>query len=437
MRVKMFVLAAAILIAWTCPALAQEPVPPDPGDAPPQQQEKKLTQEQDIDKLIGELTSDDSSLRDRAQKRLIEIGLPAAEAVEKLVDSEKMDIRARAKKILKALHYVTKADRVKILKEIDLCLWGCEPKPVDEETKKLIEELSSDDWQTREDALKKLVEKGPPVLREVAKLLDSDDLDRKDRAEKIINAIREKHLKAFKKQLDESTDAVRQLESASYYLVELLSTKGDKAMEKIVARFLAEAAGMMMTEADLNKPGRFGPGGRSITISTVNGRKTVTVNGEQVKLLGGNPGAGKVLTAIASDKKADKELKEKAVKALAARGETGAVAGLFDLLGRVSGLLKVEVAKALRKLTGQDFGPTRSSTFEEVDQALENWKKWWDENKGKEKYRFSEAPAGQDDDSIVTGEMQKRIQELMKGLLDKENERRKDDMERQRKDEGK
>ncbi len=58
------------------------------------------------------------------------------------------------------------------------------------EGKKLIEELSSDDWQTRENAVKKLVEKGVPVLREVAKLLDSDDLDRKDRAEKIISEIR-------------------------------------------------------------------------------------------------------------------------------------------------------------------------------------------------------------------------------------------------------
>lgn len=430
MRVKIIVLITAILIAGTATALAQEPVPPDPGIAPPDQVEKKLSQEQEIEKLIGELTGDDSTLRDGAQKRLIEIGLPVAGAVEKLVGSDRMDIRARAKKILEALHYVTMADRAKILKEIDLCLWGCEPKPVDEETKKLLEELSSDDWQTRENAVKKLVEKGVPVLREVAKLLDSDDLDRKDRAEKIISEIRGKNKKAFKEQLDKSTGTVRQLGSAPYYLVDLLSTKGASALERIVARFLAEAADMIMTEADLNRAGRFGPGGRSITISTVNGVKTVTVNGEQVNLLGKNPPAAKVLTAIVSDKKADRDLKEKAVRALGARGETSAVAELIKLLGSAGGLLKVEVAAALRKLTGQEFGPTRSSTFEEVDQALENWKKWWEENKDNQKYHLSAASADDDESIITDNDLQKRIQKLVKkAMAEAEKERKKENEE--------
>jgi hypothetical protein len=275
------------------------------------------------------------------------------------------------------------------------------------------------------------VEKGVPVLREVAKLLDSDDLDRKDRAEKIISEIRGKNKKTFKEQLDKSTGTVRQIGSAPYYLVELLSTKGASAMEKIMARFLAESADMIMTEADLNKAGRFGPGGRSITISTVNGVKTVTVNGEQVNLLGKNPPAAKVLTAIVSDKKADKDLKEMAVRALGARGETSAVGELIKLLGSAGGLLKVEVAAALRKLTGQEFGPTKSSTFEEVDQALENWKKWWEENKDNQKYHLSAAPAGEDDESIITDiDLQKRIQKLVKkAMAEAEKERKKENEE--------
>ncbi len=422
MRVKVLVLVA-VLTAWTGTAMAQEPVPPDPGDAPPaQQEEEKLSQEQEIEKLVGELGSDNWSVREAATKKLIKIGLPAAEAVEKLAESEDIEIRVRAKKILDALHYVSRADREKIEKEIERCLWG-ESKPLDEATKKLISDLSSDDWQTREDAVKKLIAKGPSVLKELEKLLDTDDPDLKDRLENIVKKIREKAKKQFQEQLKKSIETLKTIKSSSYHLVETLATKSAKPREDVVAKLLA---GILDLKGDDDTdniiPGRGGVVVGKVVVIIQGGKKRVIINGEEVTGLGKNPSADKVLSFVAKDEKKDVELRVEAVKTLKAREAVKAVANLVKLLGKSGGELQLETAKTLRKLTGRELGPVKKSTLEETQKALEEWKKWWDENKKDKKYRFTEQPVDDDNSDMGLGLQKgpmKALRKQMKEMLKK------------------
>jgi hypothetical protein len=94
------------------------------------------------------------------------------------------------------------------------------------------------------------------------------------------------------------------------------------------------------------------------------------------------------------------------------------VADLLKLLEKQGSKLKLEAAKALRKLTGQEFGPFEDSTLEDTEKALEEWKKWWEENKENEKYRFSEYSGDDEDSGIVIqpGATQKQLEELQKKM---------------------
>lgn len=400
---RIWMLVCLIVAVGVVPVFGQELVPPGPEDEkaepPAPAEKKKLTLEEEIASLTGELAAGESALRDAAARRLVEIGPQVIGPVEKLLESEEADVRFRAKKILDELHYVTKQDREKIEKQIDLCLWGGEEKELDEETKKLIEDLSSDDWQTREDAVKKLIEKGPAVLREFSKMLDSEDLDQKDRAEKIIKAIRENAKSEFEAQLTKSLSELECIVTAPYYLVNVLggkryladlaAAKKEKAREEIVGRLLRGTAGLL-TMADLRNPQR--RAGRSMSIMTTNGQTRVVIDGKEVQIIAENASPENVLGFIAADDKIERELRLLAVKALEAREAVNAVETLVGLLGKSRGAIQLAVAETLRKLTAQDFGPTRESTLEQVDEALQNWSKWWEENKEKQKYRFSEAP---------------------------------------------
>lgn len=420
MKRRILVLALLVAAAFAGTALAQEAVPPAPED--------ELTQEQKIEKLIGELGSDDWAVREAATKELARIGLPAAEAVEKLLESDDMELRIRAKKILAALRYVSKEDKEKIERQIDLCLWGGEAKELDEATKKLIEDLSSEDWQTREDAVKELSEKGLQVLRAVAKLLDTDDPDLKERVERVVKSIKEKAKTEMEEQLKKSVEALKEVKCASYALVDLLKTKGEKPREEIISKLLVGIAELKSDQDDGNtviiRPGK---GGVVIskTVVVINGKKRTFVNGEEVTGLGKNPSPEKVLSAIAADEKKEMELRLESLKAIEAREAAKAVTDLVKLLGKCSGELQLETARVLRKLTGQEFGPAEGSTLEENDKAVEEWKKWLEENKENEKYRFSEQPADNDGGAIIQlgqnakqlEEMRKKVQEAMKKAM--------------------
>jgi HEAT repeat protein len=438
-KLLVLVLAASVLFGAGT-AFAQELLPPGPEEkeeAPPAPQEEKVSQEE-IKKLIGELGSNEWSVREAATKRLIVIGLPAAEAVEKLVGSEDIELRVRAKKILEALHYVSKADREKIEKEIDLCLWNA-AKPAGEAAKKLIEALSSDDWKARGEAAKKLVEKGLDVLKEVSKLLDSEDPDLKDRAQRIVREIKEKAKKKFEEQLKKSIETLKPIKTAPYYLTGTFMTKGEKPRERVITDLLAGILKLKGEAGDgdsiivRGQPGRAGVVIARIQMVVRNGRKRVVINGEEVTGLGKNPPPERVLAVMAAEEKLEMDLRLMALKTLQARGDARAVKRLVKLLEKSKGGLQLEAAKTLRKLTGQEFGPTKDATSEETKKAVEEWKKWWEENKEEKKYRFTEQPVEDGGDTIIElgrarkqmEEMRKKMQEAMKkatGELEKKPE---------------
>jgi len=416
MKKLLLAAVAAGLLVCTGTALAQEAAPPAP-------EEKKISQEEEINKLIGELSSDEWSVREAATKKLIKIGAPAAKALEKLAESDDMEVRIRAKKILEALCYVSEADKKKIEKEIDLCLWGS-AKPADDEVKKLIEELSSEDWETRDAAVKKLIEKGTDVLKEMAKLLESDDPDLKDSAEKIVKKIKENAKKQFAEQLKKTIEALKSLKTAPYYLTDTLAVKKEKAREEVVTGIIK---GILDLKGELDGDGskivqRAG-GGAVIRIQVVNGRVRKWVDGEEVTGLGKNPTPERVLVVMAAEAKLDMDLRLKALKILRERGEDAkAVKRLVKLLEKSKDELQLEAAKTLRKLTGQEFGPRKEATQEENEKALEEWKEWWEENKEDKKYRFTQKKDDESKDGIIVAPgMQanrKKLEEMAKKLAE-------------------
>jgi len=387
--VRLIIVAAAvaILLVSSGAVIAQEEVPVAP------EEKKVIEKDNEIKKHIADLNSDSWETREEAMKALIKIGLPAAKELEKLVDSEEMEVRVRAKKILEALHYLPDAEKNKIEKEIELCLWGGSPKEAGEEVKKLIEELSSDDWQKREDAQKTLVEKGLDALRPITKLAEkSEDPDLKDKLERIAKEIREKTEDKFSEQLDKSVEIVKGIKSSSYHIIELLKSKDNESRERIEVKLLIgilDIAGFDPDGPIIVKGG----GGIVITQKVVmrNGKRTVTINGEDVTGLGKNPAPEKVLSHIAKNEKREAEMRIEAIKVIGEREATKAVEELVKLIGKSGGTLQLETANALRKLTGQEFGPTKTSTLEDTQKAMEEWQKWWEENKENEKFRLGES----------------------------------------------
>jgi HEAT repeat protein len=452
MRLKVLLgIVLAFLIASPI-AVAQELLPPDEDEekeeAPAEQE--KLEQSAEIEKLIGQLNSDEWSVREGATKRLTEIGAPAVEAVEKLVDSENMELRLRARKILDALHYVTRADREKIEKEIELCLGG-PVKPIDEETKKLIEGLSAEEWQTREDATKALIEKGLPIMPEMTKLLKSEDPEVKTRAEVIIKAIEENSKKKLEEQLAKSVNTVKEIKCASYYLVETLSTKKEERREKVITKMLMGCVDLKGSE-DAMGGIRVNPRGGNVTRTVIimGGKKRVFVNGEEITALGKNPSPDRVLVAIVADDKKEMDLRLESLEALKERKAECAVGELMKVLTKASGKLQLETAKTLRRITGQEFGPTEQSTLEEAEKSLEEWKKWWEENKKEQKYKFSEQSADDGDSTVKDAmkqlrralgndkEIKKRLEEALKkagGVVEEEKKKEDEKKEEPKKEE--
>lgn len=455
MRLKVLVgIVLALLIASPA-AVAQELLPPDDDEekkeAPAAPEGEKLTQAAEIEKLIGELNSDEWSVRENATKSLVKIGMPAAAAVEKLADSDNTELRLRAHKILEALHYVTKADREKIEKEIELCLGG-PAKPVDEETKKLMGDLSAEEWQTREDATKKLIEKGLPVLPEITKLLKSEDPEVKTRAEVIVKGIEEDAKKKLEEQLVKSVTAVKGIACAPYYLIETLTVKKEKRREHVVTMILmgtVELKGVEDAGGIVINPGAGGQRAMTRTVIIQGGKRRVFVNGEEVTSLGKNPTADRVLVAIVADDKKEMDLRLKSLDTLKERKAECAVGELMKILTKSSGRLQLETAGALRKITGQEFGPTGQSTLEEAEKALEEWKKWWEENKKENKYKFVEQPGGDGDtlDEVMKQfkkalgndkETKKKLEEIIKraqGALGEEKKKEEEKKEEPKKEE--
>ena len=63
---------------------------------------------------------------------------------------------------------------------------GVQDTNLGEEIKSMVKRLNADDWQTRESATKRLIEIGAPALSAVSPLRNSEDLEIKNRVEKIL-----------------------------------------------------------------------------------------------------------------------------------------------------------------------------------------------------------------------------------------------------------
>jgi len=79
-------------------------------------------------------------------------------------------------------------------------------------------------------------------------------------------------------------------------------------------------------------------------------------------------------------------LKIRAIVALGLRGEKAAVSTLLKLLTSADESVRDAAADALRKITGNDFGPKTGDTNEQVEKSLKKWEEWWNANKDKEEF---------------------------------------------------
>jgi beta-lactamase regulating signal transducer with metallopeptidase domain len=279
-----------------------------------------------VRELVGELESGDSAAKDAVAGKLIAAGTSAAAEVEKLLDSPDEAARARAQQILDALHYVTRTDGEKLEREIDLCIKAA---------------VSSEE--------------------------DGEN------------------------QLRKSLEAMEDMGSAPYYLVGVLAGRGETKREEFIARLLAGALDLPAGDAEID----------TIILGSATGKKAFRVtsgkNGEpmiiepeELPLLKGELTPAKVLCLVAVDSALDRDIRVRAVEALAARGAAQAVAILVKMLEKSEGAMLLEVAEALRRLTGQPFGPAAGASIEEIEESLNNWNSWWEKNRKQAGYRFDD-----------------------------------------------
>jgi HEAT repeat protein len=421
-------LVLAVVFFFQFALFAQEQPAEKPAAAPSEADSAKLQEE--INSLVKQLGSDDWQTRENATKRLIEIGAPAAAAVTALRTSEDIEVRVRAAKILDAIHWISPEDTAKI--EGLISKYVGEPganEASGEQTAKideLIKKLSSEDYKTREEATKSLIEIGRPALSAVEKLKTSEDAEVKTRAEQIAAEI-------IKKSQDLEAEVIKQMKEikqAVFYLIDRLSTgTTDPQREVKIAEILSGL--LNLSSGDNEGDGIVirgqGQGGvvviARLKVLGQKGKGRIIINGKEVTETesikkGAHP--AEVLTAILKDQEQNSELRARAARALAARGDKCAVMSLVNVLSDLKGKLQLSTAETLRKLTGEKFGPFENSTPEESAKSVEEWKGWLEKNKEDKAYRFKDQQANSGEGNDELGGMLKRMRK--QGALPKEAE---------------
>jgi hypothetical protein len=225
MRSCMLVLA--LLVCFQLPAFAQEevvekPAKPETEEVEESQPAEKAVEpaelQEQIDSLVKQLGADDWSARDRAMKRLMEIGPAALEAVSAVRNSEDMEVRTRAQEILAKLQWMTPEDEAKVNElfkkyETEVC------KEAPDNLQELLKKLTGDDAQARAEAAAALIEAGKPALAALKEMETPEDAGVKTLVAETMDTL-DKNLKKFEREV---TEEIRGIKFSASYLVRKLA----------------------------------------------------------------------------------------------------------------------------------------------------------------------------------------------------------------------
>jgi HEAT repeat protein len=419
---KWFLVFAAVLLVES--ALFAQEQPPEKPVAPASPTTDNAKLQEEIDSLVKQLSSDDWQTRENATKRLTEIGAPTAPTVAALRTSQDIEVRVRAAKILDSIYWVSPEDSTKIEGLVSKYVGepGSELAPkIDELTKK----LSSEDFKTREEATKELIEIGRPALSAVEKLKESDDAEVKTRAERIAIEI----VKKTQELEAEIIKQIKEIKHSDFYLLNrLCPASADKSREAKIAQILSGLLNLSTSQdgGDIIVR-RQGQGTvvivtKKLKILGKDGKARVVINGKEIteNALKKDAEPAEVLVAIVRDEEQNSELRTRAARALAARDDKCTTTSLVNALPDLKDKFQATVVETLRKLTGQNFGPLENSSAEERDKGLQEWKEWLEKNKEDKTYRFKDQQANAPDESDEFGGILKKLRK--EGNLPKEAE---------------
>lgn len=343
----------------------------------------------------------------------------------------------------------------------------------------LIKKLGSDEWKEREDASKALAEKGESIIPTLLKAYkETEDFEVKSRIvtileklgypspeemERIEKAVSEYEKMRFpdgkegeedgkekQKKENELLDELSKIKHSADYLVRLLATEMDvEKRSKAVAELLD---GLISGVGNIpgfkwNLPKKLGPGAKvrmKLVVVRSGKKRVVVVEDGKVVRGGGIDHNATPLTALLRvvREAEERRLKIRAIGALGLRGEKGAVSELLKLLESSDDELRNAAAEALRRITGNDFGPYRGADPEKVEEELKKWKEWWDANKDKEEYQPPKLQGEEKEEPKVglpeeneLKRMMKRLEELRKEMLKRQLERKEEEKKEKKKEE--
>jgi len=387
---KRLLMLSLVLICMQLPALAQEETPEKPAEpAAAETEGVKLNEE--IEALVKQLGADTWKEREDAMKRLIEIGRPALAAVAKAAESEDLEVKNRASKILETLNFISPADCAKVdglVKKYQKAVTAKIPDAIEE----LIKKLEDEDEKERNEAAENLLKIGRPALSYLDKLKASENAQLKELAEKISAEI----LENIEKFETEILEEIRKIKFSGAYLVgKLAPDSAEEALQKTVAQVLSGVFKLSYWNGPDNvmvRGNKLVVGGREMPLpagpwSIQEKGDKVFINGQEYNLpavIEENATPGNVLGRIVARGESGSGLKKTALDIIEKRKEKDAAGYLVRALSRTDGLdekeareLKFQILGVLSKIVEDGPGcPAADCSEDELGKSVKEWKRW-------------------------------------------------------------
>ncbi len=342
-----------------------------------------------IEALVKQLSVEDWEKREEATKKLIEIGEAVIPAVATIRNSDDMEVKTRAERILAAFHWISPEDRTAVDK-IVLEYEQHKKAKVEADIQKFAGQLGSEDGDIRKKAFDELVKTGKAALPELEKLSGSDNAQVKALAEDIIGKIGENE----KKFRTEIIEKLKSIKLSEFYLVRKLaagSTDADR--EALIAEVISGVMGL----AYWNGPSNVMVRGNQLVIdgeafplpagpwSIQEKGDSILVNGVEYslpfKFVEGISTAEVLGRIVAMDKSGD-ELRAAVVDIIAKRKEKDAIKYVVRVLkpveeGQTDTSLQRKILTALSGMFEDGPAiPTAEEGIDKLNESIRAWRKW-------------------------------------------------------------
>jgi len=193
----------------------------------------------------------------------------------------------------------------------------------------------------------------------------------------------------FKAQILSSSEILKGIDYISYHLVSSLSQKREGDRENILALLLGGVERLATSAVEVDTIITEESGGKKkVKIALDQSGKSTILSSIESKLLSLEPSPETVLCLLAYNKKSKISLRVGAIAAIGSRNTVRGVESLIGLLQKSHGILLLETARTLRRLTGEDFGPRENDSFIQIEQEIVKWSEWWEKNERDGRYHF-------------------------------------------------